>query len=515
MRQSEHAKRCIQALFSIENELLKKYSTTAGTLRLSERLANSLIGRDAFILSSFNCINPGELSAFLNSHKFAETNIDDFNSPSVDEIVSKALLSFNSSDSNTIENLDSMSQSTRRKARRTATHLGVVNPAFMKYHCPATSETYQYVGQLKESLYDGVGSTVFRNGDRYDGHFSSGQREGTGKFIWASGETYDGEWKCDVFEGVGVLKSRLFMFEGEWVNGQRTGKGRIVFESGDIYHGNWDEDVYNSEGQFTVSDGRVLIGRWHQGKLIEESIPSANNAAHAGTQIKSDFSRMHDALSMHEMIFTSQITIDQKETTSKTTKLMQLHDDTRRFREDIELAEKQIPDLKSKIQELEEQRKCLRIEESDLSSQVAEVTEQVRQCKVLKQIEDIGGKVRVLKEKRDVMVSEHTVRIIEVMMAKISHLQNLKKELQNKLTIKRYKDYMELQRKPDIKSRDGIIAELRAKVPAVQYECNQAEVELAESMMSNAHLKRNLESMLVENRSLRSQLGLGAFPKTD
>ena len=113
------------------------------------------------------------------------------------------------------------------------------------------------------------------------------------------------------------------------------------------------------------------------------------------------------------------------------------------------------------------------------------------------------------------MVSEHNVRIIEVMMAKISHLQNLKKELQNKLTIKRYKDYMELQRKPDIKSRDDIIAELRAKVPAVQYECNQAEAEVAELMMSNAHLKRNLELMLVENRSLRSQLGLGALPNSD
>jgi len=99
------------------------------------------------------------------------------------------------------------------------------------------------------------------------------------------------------------------------------------------------------------------------------------------------------------------------------------------------------------------------------------------------------------------------------MMAKIDHLENLKKELQNKLTIKRYRDYLKRKDGPKLPTKKEAIAELRANMPALQYKLHQTRCEMADLSMANFHLKRDLEPMLLENRTLRSQLGLG--PETN
>ena len=534
MRQCESAKRCIQSLFLLEAELFERSLTVAGKLQYSERFAKSLIGRDASILSAFNHTKLSDLIVLFRKFKFEQTEYDDLDVPSIDELVRTALQSTHQEDSNEtspkLVEKESIRPSIRSRVVRNSYFSNmeaklssedtseVINPgtAFMYLECAATSDSLEYSGDLKEGLYEGIGTTVFRSGDRYEGHFACGQREGLGKFIWVTGDIYDGNWSKDMFEGFGALKCKSHTFEGDWVRGQRSGKGRIVFERGDIFDGNWEQNLYSGEGQYTFGDGRVLTGIWLRGKFTEESAVPAEETRILKTQIVPVVPHAHQTLSMHEMLFPSQIMIAEQERDSsalaKTTKLMQLLEDTRFLRKDTELAQNQLQETESKIQVLEEQRLSLRTEESHFSSRIAEVTEQIEQHKVQRRIQDIDEKVHRLREKRDAMVSEINLSIIEVTMAKIKHVENLKKELQNKLTIKRYKDYMKQKNGPKIQSKKGAIAELRAKMPALQYELNQTQVEMANLSMENFHLKRDLEPMLLENRSLRSQLGLGPPP---
>jgi chromosome segregation ATPase len=194
---------------------------------------------------------------------------------------------------------------------------------------------------------------------------------------------------------------------------------------------------------------------------------------------------------------------------------MRLLVDTEKYRKDVSLANERSQEIQSKIRVLEEQRESLRSEESALSSQISEVTKQVEQRKVQRKIEEIGARVSHLKEKRDAIVSEHNVRIIEVMMAKISHLQNLKKELQKKLTVKRYREYLKMKQQGPKRKHQDAVADLRTQIPALQFELNQAKSEIAGLSLENFHLKNDLELTLQKHHSLRSQLGLPPLPNSD
>ena len=230
------------------------------------------------------------------------------------------------------------------------------------------------------------------------------------------------------------------------------------------------------------------------------------------------FPKSHEVLSFYEMIYPSIIGFQHREvlakSSPKSTKLMRLLVDTEKYRKDVSLANERSQEIQSKIRVLEEQRESLRSEESALSSQISEVTKQVEQRKVQRKIEEIGARVSHLREKRDAIVSEHNVRIIEVMMAKISHLQNLKKELQKKLTVKRYREYLKMKQGPKRKHQDAV-ADLRTQIPALQFELNQAKSEMAGLSLENFHLKNDLELTLQKHHSLRSQLGLPPLPNSD
>jgi hypothetical protein len=532
MQQFESAKTCLQALFSLENELLKKDVASEKNLRYFDRLANSLIGRDALIISAFNYTdNRDRIDTFKKFH-FPDADESNCTIPSVDELVLKAFQSVDSEGSKDAFRFSHRSEILERTMRAhfslksnvsnvDAKSFQVLNPVLFGFECPPSCETIEYKGKLDENMYHGFGTALFCNGDRYEGYMSHGQRQGTGKFTWASGDTYNGEWNSDVFDGYGILQCDRFLFQGEWVHGKRAGKGKISFDCGDVYDGNWEGDSYNGDGQYKFADGSVLIGKWQLGNFVEESIASGNDMEeeYSKNRIIAGVSGSREASSMYEMMFPSQKSIHRREKTptavSRTTKLMQLLDDSEHYRKDIEWAEYQLQEIQPKIKFFEERCQDLRREESDLERQVVEVTAQVNQRKVQRQVEDIEGKLRRLREKRDTIVSEQNVRIIEVMIAEIGHLQNVKKELQSKLSVKRYRDFLKTQKDQKTKSTEDAIKELRAKIPTLQYELNQSEVEMAELTMLNFNLRRNVESSLQENCSLRSVLGLGPLQKSD
>ena len=51
---------------------------------------------------------------------------------------------------------------------------------------------------------NGKGTTVFKNGDTYEGSYVKGKRNGYGVYTFADGEKYEGQWMEDQQHGRGT-----------------------------------------------------------------------------------------------------------------------------------------------------------------------------------------------------------------------------------------------------------------------------------------------------------------------
>jgi hypothetical protein len=541
MHRSESAKKCIQALFLLGEELLQKSVSFERELTFFERLSNFLVGRRSKILTTFRHTGADDLLAAFSKYKFEQLDATDICISSLEELLAhgassdrcKSQESGDSSSQQLLkENPGSEGLESNSALRAAESSLlskpqksSLNRPDVMipeHFECPGTADAFEYRGDFNDSFYNGNGTVLFRNGDRYDGHICNGKRDGAGEFVWASGAQYNGQWSNDRFHGLGILKCKQYMFEGFWKEGHRTGQGKIVFDRGDMYDGNWEQDSYCGDGVYSFSDGRTLRGVWAHGNLVKETALSSENEASSAVPqlVEADGPSVRQSLSFYQMMFPSQVDINGQQGPAKelsnNTQLMQWLEDTKQYCNDIEVAEKKRQDMESMICTLKQQRQTLLDEQSHLSSQISRVVEKIQERQVQQQVQDIDHKVKVLKAKRDAMVSEHNLRIIDVLRSKISLLQNAKKELEEKLTVKRIRDYQSLQNKPKVQSQqDEAVAALRMKIPAQQYELNQAQVELAELSMANMHLKSKLESLLQQNSSLRAQLGLGPLKNSD
>lgn len=53
---------------------------------------------------------------------------------------------------------------------------------------------------------EGRGSTIYPNGQRYEGMFSNGRREGRGTMHFTNGAIYEGRFRDDAVDGQGTMK---------------------------------------------------------------------------------------------------------------------------------------------------------------------------------------------------------------------------------------------------------------------------------------------------------------------
>ena len=73
-----------------------------------------------------------------------------------------------------------------------------------------------YVGSIsRQGLRDGRGTYIFRNGDRYAGHWRGNEFSGFGTFQWREGDVYEGQWERGLPHGFGVKT----MHDGSAVRG--------------------------------------------------------------------------------------------------------------------------------------------------------------------------------------------------------------------------------------------------------------------------------------------------------
>ena len=78
----------------------------------------------------------------------------------------------------------------------------------------------QYTGYIDQTgKRKGLGTKVFRNGDRYEGEWSNDKANGKGRYEHQDGDVYEGFWKDDMAHGQGLYTSANgSSYFGDWEN---------------------------------------------------------------------------------------------------------------------------------------------------------------------------------------------------------------------------------------------------------------------------------------------------------
>lgn len=106
-------------------------------------------------------------------------------------------------------------------------------------YSPSSSDVWHFIGKMKliinynsstrndivnlissvDSEITGPSTTVWSNGDRYEGEWLDGKKYGRGKMTLANGNWYDGEWHDDYADGEGMAMINGKIYKGVWARG--------------------------------------------------------------------------------------------------------------------------------------------------------------------------------------------------------------------------------------------------------------------------------------------------------
>lgn len=159
----------------------------------------------------------------------------------------------------------------------------------------------KYVGSFVGSQMHGRGTYDWPNGHRYEGDWERGRQHGTGTYSWANGKSKYSEWQngvpirelaqngvttptttvkttgcvsgnCESGRGLYIWTTGE-RYEGSWSNGKFEGYGSYTWGDGSKYSGNWRAGNRNGEGTFYETSGKSKTGTWKDNELA----PTANN----------------------------------------------------------------------------------------------------------------------------------------------------------------------------------------------------------------------------------------------
>ncbi len=113
-----------------------------------------------------------------------------------------------------------------------------------------------YEGGVVNGRPHGQGRILYASGDSYSGHFNAGTKEGRGIYIWKNGQQFDGEWKNQIPAGMGRMEfASGAIYEGQFSDGEPNGKGTYKWPGGDQYTGEWKTGKKHGQGSFTWKSG--------------------------------------------------------------------------------------------------------------------------------------------------------------------------------------------------------------------------------------------------------------------
>ncbi|CAD8122815.1 unnamed protein product [Paramecium sonneborni] len=112
---------------------------------------------------------------------------------------------------------------------------------YLEYY---VEKQYLYVGEHKNSIFNGWGIMKFCNGNQYKGQWEAGEMHGTGHFTWVNGEEY----------------------LGEYVKGKKHGFGKYKYDN-KIYLGPFKDGLQHGKGLMKRGDSEYFETEWYEGKI--------------------------------------------------------------------------------------------------------------------------------------------------------------------------------------------------------------------------------------------------------
>ena len=138
----------------------------------------------------------------------------------------------------------------------------------------------EYNGTMQFGKRNGKGKLSYtEKGMVYVGIFINGLREKKGNLSSLDNKyIYDGEWKNDSYDGNGSLVTREGnKYVGPFKNGLFEGKGYLIDNEGNIYNGNFKNGKKNGEGEYNMNNGNKYIGMFKndlfngKGKIVDKN----------------------------------------------------------------------------------------------------------------------------------------------------------------------------------------------------------------------------------------------------
>ena len=103
---------------------------------------------------------------------------------------------------------------------------------------------------IKGNCYNGNGTFLYLNGDKYQGQWKSGQMQGSGKYEYYNGDRYEGQFHFN----------------------KKDGTGTYVWKNKVSYTGQWKNDLREGFGVYKWTNSSTYAGFWKEGKIIDTSI---------------------------------------------------------------------------------------------------------------------------------------------------------------------------------------------------------------------------------------------------
>ena len=123
-----------------------------------------------------------------------------------------------------------------------------------------------------EPSKNGKATSIFVNGDSYQGYYFNGKRHGKGIYTFKNGTQYSGMYK-DGLRTVGILKyPDKSTFEGNFVNNKPHGHGIYTYSNGDIYSGTFRQGIKHGKGVYIYKESNTqLIATFINGQISDEA----------------------------------------------------------------------------------------------------------------------------------------------------------------------------------------------------------------------------------------------------
>ena len=155
-----------------------------------------------------------------------------------------------------------------------------------------------YIGQIRDSLFNGQGQCIYTDGTIYEGSWKDGLWDGQGTLRYPDGDIYTGHFKEHEKDGEGIyMYSDGAKYEGQWKHDMFNGFGRLVFADGGVYEGAWKDDMKHGMGKLTSHDKEEYNGYfyydeylgWPFNTEISASVPFTEELQEWGFEQESSF----------------------------------------------------------------------------------------------------------------------------------------------------------------------------------------------------------------------------------